>query len=1248
MNNEEIKGIIQNYIEEGKLQEAEETILQYKNIIGSDDEVASMEAIVEIYKGNYSGALECIREGLKSNIFNGDLYFTMGNLYEMHNQYDRAFLCYEQALYNTGHENNRDVILAAKKKLETSFDINVNKCSIVILTYNNLDYTKVCMDSIKKYTSGEECEIIIVDNKSTDGTAEWIKEQQGIKYILNEENKGFPAGCNQGIELAENNNDIFLLNNDTVIMPNSIFNLRMGLYSDEKIGATGAVSNSVSYYQQISETYDDFDGYMDFALKNNIADENSYEQRLKLVGFAMLIKRNVLDKVGLLDERFTPGNFEDDDISLRIVMEGYKLLLCKDTYIHHFGSVSFSKDASKYNKLIATNSKKFEEKWGFRSEEVLNLRYDLLAKIDVSMLNKHMEINVLDIGCGIGATLTKIKEVIPHANIYGVENNKETLSIMNKLNILTNIQNSDDINFGDLVFDIIIVSKKDMRNCINILSNNISVNSQIITQNEVDNQENIQFTGERLVINDFVRENYSDVMLEHLNRYNLASEYVKDRIVIDAASGSGYGSMILSKAGARSVRGFDISEEAVDSAKHNYREYKNVKFEVGDVTRLNVPDSSADVFVSFETIEHIECGDDLISEANRILADEGIFIVSTPNRNATNPGLLSGEKPQNIYHSFEYSPLEFIGKLSSKFDIVKLYGQTVNENIEIIKNKYIRQIFGKEEIDYSRLNNIKDYECKRIEEFKDFEPMYLIAVCRKKKESYVLKNDKFTEKNKLKDYHDREESDISNGCVKFYKLSENSSLGEGFNINNIDAVSIGNNVTIKDGCWLNDCMPNKNKKAKIIINDGCSIGSRFSISVSNECVIGRNVIIGPNVYIADCEHNYKNIGIPIMNQGITSVTNSVNIGENSWVGINATIVGNVNIGKGCVVGANSYVTKDIPDYSVVGGSPAKILKIYDTDTQEWIRVKNQNEVDRVLKNRAEQPLISICIPTFNRAKELDKCLHSIYSQIGNDSLFEIFISNNDSQDNTDEVVRKYQGLYNNITYNKNKNNIGADKNVALVIEKSKGKYIMLHGDDDYFKDNTIYQLMNIINTNTKQSLFFLNVISCDNKIEAFSGINEFLRETSINSGFISSIIIKREDYKVVEEPFKFIDSCFNQIYLQYKILMSSPEFIVIKSSIFYYEGNKPAGYNFGRVFIKNYLDILNYFKEYGLCEENIKNDKQKILQTTILPWYKNIIENKIDIDMDGFEEYFKEYYIGETYFEEIYELIQNIGKAGEN
>ena len=115
--------------------------------------------------------------------------------------------------------------------------------SIIILTYNHLEKTKKCIESIKRYTKNEVYEIIVVDNNSNDDTINWLKTQSDITVIYNKENRGFPIGCNQGISEANKSYDILLLNNDTIVTTNWLTNLRKCLYSKSNIGAVGPVSN---------------------------------------------------------------------------------------------------------------------------------------------------------------------------------------------------------------------------------------------------------------------------------------------------------------------------------------------------------------------------------------------------------------------------------------------------------------------------------------------------------------------------------------------------------------------------------------------------------------------------------------------------------------------------------------------------------------------------------------------------------------------------------------------------------------------------------------------------------------------------------------------------------------------------------------------------------------------------------------------------------------------------------------------
>ena len=96
--------------------------------------------------------------------------------------------------------------------------------SIIIVTYNNLKYTKLCINSIRKYTLVASYEIIVVDNNSIDGTRNWITQEKSIVAIFNNYNKGFLKACNQGIQIARGTS-ILLLNNDVIVTPNYLTNM---------------------------------------------------------------------------------------------------------------------------------------------------------------------------------------------------------------------------------------------------------------------------------------------------------------------------------------------------------------------------------------------------------------------------------------------------------------------------------------------------------------------------------------------------------------------------------------------------------------------------------------------------------------------------------------------------------------------------------------------------------------------------------------------------------------------------------------------------------------------------------------------------------------------------------------------------------------------------------------------------------------------------------------------------------------
>lgn len=143
-----------------------------------------------------------------------------------------------------------------------------------------------------------------------------------------------------------------------------------------------------------------------------------YEEKLCLIGFAMLIKRTVLNNVGLLDEIFTPGNCEDLDYGLRILKSGYHNILCKNSFILHFGSRSFKKDEKRYFDLMRDNQIKLNSKWNLTLQYYMHPRPELIKLIDEK---PESPLQILDIGCGCGAMMAKLKSLYPFSNLHGID-----------------------------------------------------------------------------------------------------------------------------------------------------------------------------------------------------------------------------------------------------------------------------------------------------------------------------------------------------------------------------------------------------------------------------------------------------------------------------------------------------------------------------------------------------------------------------------------------------------------------------------------------------------------------------------------------------------------------------------------------------------------------------------------------------------------------------------------------------------
>lgn len=370
--------------------------------------------------------------------------------------YNKAYLCYEHAEFLCEDAEHRQDIQKKKDRLQREYPIQVRKTSIVIISYNCMYLMQKCLESIRKYCNPEVYEIVVVENASTDGVREWLEQQSDIKLILCDENAGFPLGCNIGIQYAEPENDIFFLNNDTRMTPNALFWLRMGLYESDDVGATGCVANYCGNDQQIDVEFLLPEQYVSYGASVNIPCDNPYEERSRLCGFAMLLRRTVLEKVQGMDVNLSPGYFDDDDITIRIGMEGYRRIVCHNAFIYHAGSQSFI-ERNDLESIFTKNYYYMLDK--YQCDVLTNAvsNQEAIAQIQESYLT---EIKILEINAGTGNTLARIKYLYPQANVYGIEGNEKLVACGVKgIPIMIGDWRTMDIPYERECFDYIIFTR---------------------------------------------------------------------------------------------------------------------------------------------------------------------------------------------------------------------------------------------------------------------------------------------------------------------------------------------------------------------------------------------------------------------------------------------------------------------------------------------------------------------------------------------------------------------------------------------------------------------------------------------------------------------------------------------------------------------------------------------------------------------------------------------------------------------
>ena len=281
----------------------------------------------------------------------------------------------EAALAEEGDEATARRAFARENTWEKRFDVMSEavagvfpKLSVVVVTYNNRELNRLCLESVSALTEWPNLEIIVVDNASTDGTPELLEElarqDPRILVIRNDSNRGFAAANNAGLS-ASSGEYLVMLNNDTVVTRGWAAALVRHLATDPKLGLVGPVTNAIANAARVPVEYTDIADLPAWAANWARSHDGESFPIPMLAFFCVAMRRAVWEDVGPLDERFGIGMFEDDDYNRRMREKGYAVRCARDAYVHHWQMASFRKMPEKeYFALFEANKKKYEEKWG--------------------------------------------------------------------------------------------------------------------------------------------------------------------------------------------------------------------------------------------------------------------------------------------------------------------------------------------------------------------------------------------------------------------------------------------------------------------------------------------------------------------------------------------------------------------------------------------------------------------------------------------------------------------------------------------------------------------------------------------------------------------------------------------------------------------------------------------------------------------------------------------------------------------
>ncbi|MNW26100.1 N-glycosyltransferase [compost metagenome] len=283
----------------------------------------------------------------------------------------------------------------------------MHKTSIILnAAPNEQEYLAASIDNIRKFTERGAYELIVVEHGGSLKQKEWLADQTDILTLFHDSPLTEGQVWNRGIEMSSGNS-VLLLHSDTLVTEYWLDYMIQSLYQNEDIAGVGPLSNHAIGDQVIEVNYDSMEGMLQFG--RNCNRSFGLKQQVTLSGFCLFLKRDVIDSIGSFHEQLQ-GQELTVDYCLRIAQVKYRLMVCTNVFVHHYGLE---------NENDLSSSRTFKTKWGFSSLEVLvNPVHKTLLPVGTSNLSR-----VLVVGSSFGNTLLSLHHSLPDVELHGVEFN---------------------------------------------------------------------------------------------------------------------------------------------------------------------------------------------------------------------------------------------------------------------------------------------------------------------------------------------------------------------------------------------------------------------------------------------------------------------------------------------------------------------------------------------------------------------------------------------------------------------------------------------------------------------------------------------------------------------------------------------------------------------------------------------------------------------------------------------------------